>query len=274
FGPDMRPGLSLDQLNGNAYPVAGLPHRALQDVADAELAPDLFHIDGLALVNEARIAGDHEEPADAAERGDDLFHHAVREIFLFRVAAHVGEGQHCNRRLFGKGKRRVLLRRGRYRLGAIGFFAKHDAVDAYWPCYVFDLLLAHIFECEVELVAHLIAHDPAGADSARLGQGFQPRCDIDTISVDIAPVLNDVANIDPPAEFEDAIRRHIGVSLGHFALHFNRATHRIDDAGKFEEKAVARSFDDATVMLLDLGVGPLAPEGLEPRKSSFLVSAH
>ena len=49
---------------------------------------------------------------------------------------------------------------------------QQDAVDAHWPRDVLYLLLAHVLESEVELVAHLITHDPADADSARLGQGF------------------------------------------------------------------------------------------------------
>ena len=62
-------------------------------------------------------------------------------------------------------------------------------MDAHRPCNVLDLLLAHVLEREVELVAHLIAHHPADANPARLGQGFEPRRDIDSVSVDIAPVL-------------------------------------------------------------------------------------
>jgi hypothetical protein len=37
----------------------------------------LLHVDRLALIGEARIAGDDEEPADAAERGDDLLDQTV-----------------------------------------------------------------------------------------------------------------------------------------------------------------------------------------------------
>src|SRR6516225_3002994 len=37
---------------------------------------------------------------------------------------------------------------------------------------ILDLLLAHIFKREGELVAHLVAHHPADADPARLGEGF------------------------------------------------------------------------------------------------------
>jgi hypothetical protein len=34
-------------------------------------------------------------------------------------------------------------------------------------------LLAHVLERKIGLVAHLIAHDPADADPARLGTGFE-----------------------------------------------------------------------------------------------------
>jgi len=141
--------------------------------------------------------------------------------------------------------------------------AQQDAVDAHWPRYVLYLLLAHILECEVKLVTDLIAHDPADADPSGLGQSFEPRCDIHSVSVDIAPVLDNVAQINPHAEFETAIWRHIGISLGHFTLYFNRATHRIDDAGEFEEQAVAGGFDNATVMFLDLWIGNFASYRLE-----------
>ena len=71
-----------------------LAHRAFEHVTDAELDADSLHVDRVALVGEARVAGDHEKPADAAERGDDLLDHAVGEIFLLGVAGEIGEGQY------------------------------------------------------------------------------------------------------------------------------------------------------------------------------------
>jgi hypothetical protein len=48
------------------------------------------------------IAGDDEEPPDAGERSNDLLDHAVGEIFLIGVAAHIGERHYRDRRLVGK----------------------------------------------------------------------------------------------------------------------------------------------------------------------------
>src|SRR3546814_91988 len=62
LGPDVLAGLGVDELNGDAQVPARRPHAALEDVAHAEIAGDLPDVHGLALVDETRIAGDHEEP--------------------------------------------------------------------------------------------------------------------------------------------------------------------------------------------------------------------
>jgi hypothetical protein len=48
IGPDMRTALSVDELAGNADPVARLPHAAFQYIAHAEIAANLLHVDRLA----------------------------------------------------------------------------------------------------------------------------------------------------------------------------------------------------------------------------------
>ena len=42
--------------------------------------------------------------------------------------------------------------------------------------------------------------------------------------------------------------RHAGVALDHAVLHFDRASHRVDDAAKLDEAAVAGALDDAPMM--------------------------
>ena len=108
--PEVRARSGIDELRRDAHPVCRLAHRPLEHVAHAEVAPDLLHVHGLALVGEARVAGDHEQPAQPAEGGGDLLDHAVGEVFLLRVAAHVGERQHGNRRAIGQGKPRLAVR--------------------------------------------------------------------------------------------------------------------------------------------------------------------
>ena len=89
----MRAGLGLNQLCGDPHPIAALSDAAFEDVAHTQFASHSLHVDSLTLVGEARVASDDEQPADAAERGDDFLDHAVRKVFLLRVAGHVLERQ-------------------------------------------------------------------------------------------------------------------------------------------------------------------------------------
>src|SRR5262249_58316757 len=63
-GPEMAAGFGLDQLSRDAYALAVLAHATLEHVADAELASDLLDVDDFALVGEARIPRDDEQPVD------------------------------------------------------------------------------------------------------------------------------------------------------------------------------------------------------------------
>jgi hypothetical protein len=80
--------------------------------------PTLLHVDELPFIRKTRITGDHEQPADPRQRGDDLLDHAVDEIVLLRVAAHIGERQRRDRRLVGK------RRRARNRLHGFGGYSR------------------------------------------------------------------------------------------------------------------------------------------------------
>jgi hypothetical protein len=52
--------LSFDQLRSDADAVAGFAQAAFEHIADAELTPDLLHINRAALVSEGGVARDHE----------------------------------------------------------------------------------------------------------------------------------------------------------------------------------------------------------------------
>ena len=64
------------------------------------------------------------------------------------------------------------------------------------------------------------------------------------------------------------------VPLGHRLLHLDRAAHRVDDAGKFHQQAVAGGLDDAAVVLGDLRIEELAAQRFEAFERAFLVRPH
>src|SRR5438270_766792 len=163
----MRTGFGVDQLRRDAHPATAFAHRAFEDVAHAEFAPDLFHLNRTALIGEGRVTGDDEQPTDAAERRD-----------------------------------------------------------------------------------------------------------VDAVAMDVAVLDNDVARIDPDAEFDAPVFRRGGIPRPHPALHGNGAGDRLDDARKFDQEAVAGRLDDAALVLGDQRVDQLAAQGLEARQSAGLAAAH
>ena len=95
----MRSGARVDQLTGYADPIGALAHRAFEHVTGPQFAADPLHIDVLALVGEARIAGCDGQPVDARKSGGDLLDHPVGEIFLLRIVTQIVERQHGERGL-------------------------------------------------------------------------------------------------------------------------------------------------------------------------------
>src|SRR5262249_9560146 len=100
-------------------------------IAHAKPASDFLDIDGLAFEREARISSDYEQPLEARERGDDFFYHAVREVFLFGVAAHVLERQHGDGRLVGQRRRALGLSNARRR-SITRFTPRTDLIGHDW----------------------------------------------------------------------------------------------------------------------------------------------
>src|SRR6266481_2547460 len=185
-------------------------------------------------------------------RGDDLLDHAVSEIFLLGVAAHIGEGQHRDRRLVGqRQRRRVTLTRltppaigtlsrsageGGPRRASDGVGEGHaNPVDPHWPGNVLDLLLAQILEDKGQPVAHVIMDRVGDEHSAGIGQGFDPRRDVDAVAIEIVALDDHVTEIDADAQLDAVVRRDIRVPLGHRLLDLDRTAHRIDHAGKFHQ---------------------------------------
>src|ERR1700737_4533934 len=99
------------QLGGYPHIVSGLAYATLQHVRHSQLATDVLHLRRLALVGEGRRARDDKEVREPGESRNKVVGHAIAEIFLVAVAAHVGEGQNGNRGLVGQWESGRLRRR-------------------------------------------------------------------------------------------------------------------------------------------------------------------
>src|SRR5271166_4905040 len=82
------------------------------------------------------------------------------------------------------------------------------------PRDIFERLLAHVCEGEVEAARRILPHAGRDADPAGLGQAFEPCRDIDAVAEDVAVLNDDVADIDADAELDAALRRQGGIAFG------------------------------------------------------------
>ncbi|MGA7262726.1 MAG: hypothetical protein WBX30_17780 [Stellaceae bacterium] len=180
-------------------------------------------------------------PSDPACRfpdsaaGDDVLDHAVGENIPVRG----------RRSCFGTAAPRSTACRVPPALPASPRRFRRSARDrrAHRAGNVFDLLFAQILKREVKLIAHLVAHDPAHTDPAGLGQRLEAGGDVDLVAVNVALVDDNIAEINADAELDTPFSRDVSLALGHCALHFGSAAHRIDDAGKLDQCAVAGGFE-------------------------------
>src|SRR5215475_4708963 len=98
--PELAARRHIAELGSNAHEIAAPTHAALHHVIDAEFRSNLRHGKRLALEGEGRVARDDEEPANFRQRRDNVLADAVGKILLLLFAAHVGEGEDGDGRLF------------------------------------------------------------------------------------------------------------------------------------------------------------------------------
>ena len=109
---------------------------------------------------------------------------------------------------------------------------------------------------------------------AGIGQGFDPRGDIDAVAVEVVALDDHIAEIDADAQFDAVVRFDAGVALRYRLLHRDGAPHCIDDAGKFDQQTVAGGLDDPPVMLGDLRIDELMAQRIQSSERAFLIRPH
>ncbi len=149
-----------------------------------------------------------------------------------------------------------------------------NAINAQRLRDVFELLLTHVADIDLELALDLLVGVFGKTDRAGGCQRFDASSNIDAIAIDVAFIDDDVADVDADAKFDPAIFGNGCVALGHGTLDINRTACGIDGAGKFDQRAVACGFDDAAAMLGNLGIDHFFSMCLERCECGFLVPAH
>jgi hypothetical protein len=85
---------------------------------------------------------------------------------------------------------------------------------------------------------------------------------------------NHVTEVDTHAEPNPPLLGHFRLVIGHSALDLDRTPHRVNDARKFCQEAVAGVLHHAPAMFPDLRLDQLPEVSLEPLVRSFLICPH
>ena len=99
IGPDVPVGARIDELDGDAHPVAGLAHAAFDDILDAEPWATSWTFTALPLYTKVELREMTRRSWKRGQCGDDVLGQTVGEELLFGIPAHIDEGQHGDRRL-------------------------------------------------------------------------------------------------------------------------------------------------------------------------------
>ena len=102
----------------------------------------------------------------------------------------------------------------------------------------------------------MIADRGGDRDAAGLGDGLEPRRDVDAVTEDVVALDDDVAEIDADAELDASVLRHVLIALDHRPLDLGGTGDRVHDARKLDQHAVAGDLDDAALVLGDLADRP------------------
>src|SRR3954452_16611388 len=95
--PDMVATEAVEELSRNSDAPFGVAHAAFHHIAHTERRGDLTQIRRRLLVSLYRVARDHEELTDAAQRRRDVLGDSVGEEILVGIVRHVNERQDRNR---------------------------------------------------------------------------------------------------------------------------------------------------------------------------------
>src|SRR4030095_2742270 len=106
-------------------------------------------------------------------------------------------------------------------------------------------------ECERQLAGALMLDGIGNERATRLSQRFQPRRDVDAVTVDPGLVVEHISQIDPDAKPHAATLGHPLVALGHHGLHLDCTLGGAYDAGKFSHDAIAGGVDDPPAVPAD-----------------------
>jgi hypothetical protein len=98
------------------------------------------------------------------------------------------------------------------------------------------------------------------ADPSGLGQGLEPRGDVDPIAEQVIAFHDDIPKIDTDAEDDAPVGLGLGLLSGHRILHGHRAGYRVDNGAELDQRTVTHELYEAALVLGQQGIDHLTPQ--------------
>ena len=106
-----------------------------------------------------------------------------------------------------------------------------------------------ILKVEIQTSLHLLVNGLGDADRSRVGQPFEPRRDVETVTEDLLALDLHVAQMHPHPELHPPIRGKLCVPRPCRSLDLNRALHGVRHAAELRHDVVASEVDEPSAVL-------------------------
>src|SRR5215472_2450052 len=130
-----------------------------------------------------------------------------------------------------------------------------NSIDAYRARDVFEVLLADIGKYGVDFATDLAKRVFRDADTAGLGDTFEPGGDIDPIAEDVVTLDQYIAKMDADAPFHTAVAGHTRIAFRAQLLQRQSAFDGADHRTELDQDPVAGGLDDPSAISADQRVG-------------------
>ncbi len=138
---------------------------------------------------------------------------------------------------------------------------------------ILDLNFALVDQTDVCLALNLVGHRAGDTDAARHGEAFQPRRDVDTIAVDLAPVLDHIAEVKADTHLHMMVSGDVFVDGGDPFLNGDGRLDGADDTGKRRQDGVAGVSQNLAAVLAN-GFRRRIKNRHDPPVATFLIEIH
>ena len=117
-----------------------------------------------------------------------------------------------------------------------------------------------LLESEFEPAMHVVAHGSRDTDTTRRAFGLEPRSDIHRVPVQISPVSDGIANVDPNTKSDGSVEGLVTIVDWYLLLNRHGTAHRPVDAVEYDQQRIASGLNDPAAMLIDRRVYQLPAE--------------